>query len=197
MSRVSTRGCASCGDRASIEDLGSRNGLLVNGRQIEGEHVLADGDRIRIGTQEFVLCTVPVQPHKQGLPGTRPTGFMCHCAACGLPYPTELVECPSCGSTARMDDETLTGTEDDQQRNWTLELLVEVLEKAVSLGRWDDIDRVLAARALERRGARGRRRERRTASTSTCSRGRRQRWPLIGSRPSGDAGCWVCTRRWE
>ncbi len=131
------------GDRASIEDLGSRNGLLVNGRPIEGERVLADGDRIRIGTQEFVLCTVPVQPHKQGLPGTRPTGFMCHCAACGLPYPTDLVQCPSCGSTDRMDEETLSGGDDDKQRNWTLELLVEVLEKAVSLGRWEDIERVL------------------------------------------------------
>ena len=131
------------GDRASIEDLGSRNGLVVNGRQIEGEQVLADGDRIRIGTQEFVLCTVPVQPRKQGLPGTRPTGFMCHCAACGLPYATDLVQCPSCGATDRMDEETLSGAEDDQQRNWTLELLVEVLEKALSLGRWDDIERVL------------------------------------------------------
>lgn len=176
------------GDRASIEDLGSRNGLLVNGRQVEGEHVLSDGDRIRIGTQEFVLCTVPVQPRKQGLPGTRPTGFMCHCAACGLPYPTDLVQCPSCGATDRMDEETLSGGEEDKQRNWTLELLVEVLEKAVSLGRWEDIERVLrrARSNVDERVAAGELVERKHLDVLAQVAA-----ALAAHRAQADWGCWV------
>ncbi|HBQ16764.1 MAG TPA: hypothetical protein DEF51_38405, partial [Myxococcales bacterium] len=39
-------------EEAKIADLGSRNGVRVNGRSIDEEHVLSDGDRIRLGTQE-------------------------------------------------------------------------------------------------------------------------------------------------
>jgi predicted component of type VI protein secretion system len=39
----------------AIEDLGSRNGVRVNGQRIEGSKRLAHGDRILIGNQEIVL----------------------------------------------------------------------------------------------------------------------------------------------
>jgi len=39
----------------AIEDLGSRNGVLVNGNKIEGQRRLADGDRITIGGQTMTL----------------------------------------------------------------------------------------------------------------------------------------------
>lgn len=38
-----------------VEDLGSRNGTLVNGTRIQGAVQLAAGDRIKIGSQEMVL----------------------------------------------------------------------------------------------------------------------------------------------
>jgi len=127
------------GERATVEDLGSRNGLQVNGRNIRGVQELKEGDRLRIGTQELVFCTVAAAPGR-----VRQTGFMCHCAACGLPYPAELVVCPSCGSNERTDEDTLSGViADSQRRNWTLELLVEVMQKALSLERWDDVERML------------------------------------------------------
>jgi len=133
-------------NRAFIEDLGSRNGLQLNGRTVEGSAEIRDGDRIRIGTQDLVLSVLNVLAAsgraKTG-PGTRPTGFMCHCAECGLPYPAELVECPSCGSQERSDDDTLSGVAGEPQRNWTLELLVEVLQKALALKRLDDVERML------------------------------------------------------
>jgi hypothetical protein len=133
------------GQAATVEDLGSRNGVSVNGRVISGRHELCDNDRIRIGTQELVFCVAAADVARpNGGFGSRPTGFMCHCAACGLPYPAELVECPSCGSRDRSDEETISGfTGDEAHRNWTLELLVEVLLKAVSLQRWDDVERML------------------------------------------------------
>jgi pSer/pThr/pTyr-binding forkhead associated (FHA) protein len=40
-------------DRALLRDLGSRNGTLVNGVLIGGEHVLVQGDHIQIGPVVF------------------------------------------------------------------------------------------------------------------------------------------------
>lgn len=131
------------GDRATIEDMGSRNGLLINARAAGGQAVLQDGDRIRIGTQELVFCAVRGHGGAHAGPGSRPTGFMCHCAHCGLPYPAELILCPSCGSRDRMDEDTISGIVGENDKNWTLELLVDVLDKAVSLERWEDVERML------------------------------------------------------
>lgn len=131
------------GTAATVEDLGSRNGLMVNARPVRGVHPLKDGDRVRIGTQELVFCAVTATAGRSHN-ATRQTGFMCHCADCGLPYPAELVSCPSCGSTERADEDTLSGiVADSQRRNWTLDLIVEVLQKAQSLERWDDVERML------------------------------------------------------
>ena len=38
---------------STIRDLGSRNGTLVNGQKITGEHELRTGDKIKIGPLEF------------------------------------------------------------------------------------------------------------------------------------------------
>ncbi|MEO7109577.1 MAG: FHA domain-containing protein, partial [Polyangiaceae bacterium] len=43
---------------ARCEDLGSRNGVKINGVTARGTTRLKDGDRLRIGTQELVFCTV-------------------------------------------------------------------------------------------------------------------------------------------
>ena len=46
------------GTKASLKDLGSRNGTLVNDQRVEGERVLQSGDRLTIGQLEFeVLLT--------------------------------------------------------------------------------------------------------------------------------------------
>ena len=37
------------GDRATIRDLGSKNGTIVNGAPVDGDRDLADGDEIQIG----------------------------------------------------------------------------------------------------------------------------------------------------
>ena len=127
------------GDKALVRDLGARNGLKVNNVVISGEQELADGDRIRIGTQELVFCIAI----EQGRSGTRPTGFLTRCSACGAPYPGEAPECPQCGACERVDEETLSGVVGKGDQNWTLQLLVEVLSKAFELERWDDVERIL------------------------------------------------------
>ncbi len=128
------------GEQAVAQDLGSRNGLLVNGRRIEGMQTLVDGDRLRVGTQELVFCVLGPDAHRRG---TRPTGFLCRCAHCSVPYPAEAGQCPQCGSVERLDDDTLSGVVSRSEQNWTLQLLLEVLERAIDLGRWDDVERLL------------------------------------------------------
>jgi FHA domain-containing protein len=140
-------------ERATIEDLGSRNGVQVGGTSLKGVHVLRDGERLRIGTQEMVFCAGA--PASTGL-GTRTTGFICHCSECGHPYPLELVECPACGSSDRTEEDTLAGAP-SSSRDWGLDLVVDALQRAESLGRSEDVERILshARLGIEQRIANG------------------------------------------
>ncbi len=54
------------GDSVTVRDLGSRNGVLVNGERIEGTVTVGDGDRILIGAQEMTLVasTGPQLPRR-------------------------------------------------------------------------------------------------------------------------------------
>jgi DNA-binding winged helix-turn-helix (wHTH) protein len=45
------------GERATLVDLGSKNGTLLGGRRIELETTLDDGDEIRIGPALLVFCS--------------------------------------------------------------------------------------------------------------------------------------------
>jgi hypothetical protein len=148
------------GASAAVEDLGSRNGVQVGGQPISGKAALSNGDRIRIGTQELVFLELPAVAERPTQGATRQTGFMCHCAACARAYPAELVACPACGSKERLEEDTLTGSD---QKDWGLELAAEAVERARSAGVVEDLERVLAhARlGLEQRLAEGRRVDRR------------------------------------
>jgi hypothetical protein len=137
------------GVRVTLEDLGSRNGSRANGRLLKGPHSLKDGDRIRIGTQELIFSEV-ASVHLAG----RQTGFLCHCADCRLPYPEENKVCPNCGSSAIDEEDTLSGILDDRGRqNWALQMLIDMLRKALVLGRDADADRIMqkAASTVEER----------------------------------------------
>jgi hypothetical protein len=126
-------------DRLTIEDLGSRNGVQVGGRPLKGVAELADGDRIRIGSQELVVCSAATGAPANGQ--RRTTGFMCHCASCGMPYPMESPGCPACGSRERTQEDTLTGPGSD--RDWALELAAEAVVRAQEKQSWEDVERLL------------------------------------------------------
>ncbi len=49
-------------DGVSVEDLGSKNGTMVEGRKIHAIHPLRDGDRIIFGTVAAALRAVPSVP---------------------------------------------------------------------------------------------------------------------------------------
>jgi hypothetical protein len=142
------------GDDVSIEDLGSRNGVRVNGKPIKDSHKLVDGDRVRIGTQDFVFCLVQPKADRR----SKTTGVLRLCSKCKAPYAREMVSCPNCGATEQTDEETLSGAFGPvSQYSWSVQLLVEALEKALGLGRLADADRILrrATAVLEERIASG------------------------------------------
>ena len=76
-------------DQVTVEDLGSRNGVSVNGERIAGRTLLRPGDRVQIGSQEMVLVagaseavrtatrnplkmTLPKMPDSQPVLSTKP-----------------------------------------------------------------------------------------------------------------------------
>jgi hypothetical protein len=126
-------------DRLTIEDLGSRNGVQVAGKSIKVPTELADADRIRIGAQELVVCASATGAQQNG--PRRTTGWMCHCAKCGMPYPTESPACPACGTKERTQEDTLSGPASD--RDWALELAAEAVVRALHKQSWDDVERLL------------------------------------------------------
>lgn len=126
-------------DRLTIEDMGSRNGVKVAGKSIKIPTELADADRIRIGAQELVVCASATGAQQNG--PRRTTGWMCHCAKCGMPYPTESPACPACGTKERTQEDTLSGPASD--RDWALELAAEAVMRALGKQSWDDVERLL------------------------------------------------------
>ena len=127
----------------TVRDLGSRNGVKVNGVVIRERVSLHTGDRIRIGTQEFVFTAVAGQ-HASN----RTTGFLRHCARCRMPYSEEAGTCPSCGSSECLE-ETLTAKSGSDAKGWELTLLVEMIDRALSLERADDAERLLSRASAE------------------------------------------------
>src|SRR5580658_5967654 len=143
------------GEDVVIEDLGSRNGVRVNGKALQASQSLVDGDRVRIGTQDFVFCRVQQRKVDES---ARTTGVLRLCAQCKAPYAREMVSCPNCGTVQRTDEETLSGSFGPMsQYSWSVQLMIEALEKALGLDRFADADRILqrATALLEERLASG------------------------------------------
>jgi len=124
---------------AHIEDMGSRNGVRVNGAVIRDPMALRNGYRVRIGTQDFVFCCVD----PGGRAHSRTTGQLRLCANCRLPYPRELLACPNCEATEQTDDDTLTGSGRSAAHAWNVQLMVESLERALKLSRHEDAERIV------------------------------------------------------
>jgi hypothetical protein len=129
------------GERAILEDLGSRNGCRVNGMPLRGRHLLVAGDRIRIGKHEFVFGEFAMVASTSR---EKATGSLVFCAGCDLPYPGELGMCPNCGSHHSLDEDTRSGVMNEQGKQvWAIDLLLEVFGKALSAGRTEDAERVM------------------------------------------------------
>jgi len=130
------------GDEVRLIDLGSRNGVRLNGRPVEGSTPLQDGDRVRIGTQDLVFTRVIPKAPSHNL--NRTTGVLRLCAQCKLPFARETTSCPHCGASEQTDEDTLSGTfGHESQHSWSIQLLLEAVDKALGMARVVDADRML------------------------------------------------------
>src|SRR5689334_16865754 len=108
-----------------IKDLGSRNGVVVNGTKIDTSRILLDGDRIVIGSQEMTLVAWQRDPN-----------FMAR-RRTGSQTLSSLVP-PHLSSQA-------DATKDQSKRVDSFPLLSTLADKALALGRPEDAERILAS----------------------------------------------------
>ncbi|MEZ4391843.1 MAG: FHA domain-containing protein [Polyangiales bacterium] len=131
---------------ATFVDLGSRNGSRINGRPVTDPVLLVDGDRVRLGAQELVFLKVDSDPR-----AARATGAMRLCSRCKTPFPEGPQSCPHCGHaiTSVTDEDTVSGFGIPSRRGWILQMLGEVLERALREKKLAEADRLLKRAAEE------------------------------------------------
>lgn len=134
------------GGVATFVDLESRNGSRVNGRPVGEPVLLVDGDRVRLGAQELVFLKVDSDPR-----ATRATGAMRLCSRCKTPFPEGPQSCPHCGHsiTSVTEEDTVSGIGVPVRRGWILQMLGEVLERALRTEKLAEADRLLKRAAEE------------------------------------------------
>lgn len=124
-----------------VEDLGSRNGVSVNGAKIVGQQLCTDGDRVTIGSQEMLIYRGGSGNHRQTL--TVQGGA--HTLA---EIPIDAVRAARAGraSQPQMDEPTRNSFPSGPQPPRThsnVRVLGAVADKALALGRVDEAERIL------------------------------------------------------
>ncbi len=89
-----------CDEGCLLTDLGSRNGVRVNGVRLRSPKLLDANDRIRLGRDELVLL---VDAFDSVTP-ERPTAAQQICVRCGHEHVADLPICPACGGRAGSRD---------------------------------------------------------------------------------------------
>lgn len=126
-------------DTAEVEDLGSRNGVYLNGVRLVGTAPLAPGDRITLGSQELMLVRAST-----AAPTRRETTQLVVCAACGIVVPESAKRCSHCGTPVAGLGVTLSKTMGDEPTRTAgvFSLLLGVGDKALARGQVEDALRV-------------------------------------------------------
>ncbi len=134
-------------DRVTIEDLESRNGVILNGKKIEGVVSVAPNDKILIGGQEMVLV------ENRALQAANVTIGAAKMTLSKLEAvkPTAEYDPPTAASSPIASS---SGAEMDAEAGMTRRLagfrvLGGVAEKALALGRIDEAERLLASPLAE------------------------------------------------
>lgn len=154
---VSRRHAVFCvtGAGVTVQDLGSRNGVQVNGKTIDGVKALAHLDRVTIGHQELVLL-------ERAAPTAAQTLQIERCWACGALNEPGRSRCAQCGAKLGQEHQTLAGgnlvlpnfsDELDEEENTTtapaITILAPIAEKSLALGRFEEASRLVGP-ALDR-----------------------------------------------
>lgn len=148
-------------DTVMLEDLGSRNGVAVNGVRVKGHCPLRHMDRVYIGSQELVLIDAAKMTDRLT------TDEHVVCEACGAINGVAKRFCGDCGKrlasdasrTHRESKATQRGSVepgssvDPPTHDWgssenthtarALDVLGSIAAKAITMGRFDEAERIL------------------------------------------------------
>lgn len=120
-------------DGVSVQDLGSRNGVLVNGVRIEGERELATGDKVSIGSQDMTLLVA-----EEGAPA--PSVQEDHYRRA-----TQTLGAAYVGDLRAAIDVVDPPTAEMSRSLQSFKLLGGVADKALAMGRAEEAERILQA----------------------------------------------------
>lgn len=118
-----------------VEDLDSRNGVLVDGEKIEGRRCITDGSRITIGSQEIIFL--------EGLRERKATMSALPAASITLRGEASFLSPSSPPTSSPTTTPPLVLEDDTSRKKDTFKLLGGVAEKAISMGRAEDAERLL------------------------------------------------------
>jgi hypothetical protein len=132
----------------TVADLGSRNGVHVNGLRIEGEHRLHHFDRIGIGNQEMIFVDADQggQRHAQ-------TTEMRRCEGCGALNLANVELCEGCGAAlptnpGGIEKQTLDlrfgGADELGKSEEAFRLIAGIAEKAIAMKSFEKAEQMLA-----------------------------------------------------
>ncbi len=148
-------------DGVWVEDLGSRNGVVVNGNRIPGPTRLSHLDRVTVGSHDMVLVEVSDRGES-----------MSRCDNCGTANAPSASNCLKCGASIHRGSPTLVGmtlsnveglgalglvpretapssappptARVEEESTASQQLLASIADKALALGRYDEAERVLS-----------------------------------------------------
>lgn len=128
-------------DGVTVEDLQSRNGVVVNGERITGRIEIRPGDRIVIGSQEMTLLEARESARRQTA-----SHEMGKRTLPKFPAAPELIAGEGRGSSNPPDMTHEPDAEPSMVRRAdAFNLLGSVAEKALAMGRADEAERLLAS----------------------------------------------------
>ena len=128
-------------DAVFIEDLGSRNGVLLNGKRIPGPSRVSDGDQITVGSQVMTLIGVPGPEPVHREPAAPRDRKSIHNADVITLSGSDGEELSSPTGEAHA---AVLPTESPDKRISSLALIGGLAEKALAMGRADEAERILS-----------------------------------------------------
>ncbi len=133
----------------TVEDLGSRNGVRVNGKRIEGAQSLQHLDRLAIGNQEMLFVDADQGGHRHA-----PTAEMHQCEGCGALNMAGAEHCEGCGNALPGGRSALEGQtlelrlgvpgEDAGKSEQAFLLIAGIAEKAIAMKSYEKAEQMLA-----------------------------------------------------